>query len=161
MVFDLAQLIIAEHHVIYELMQALETEREDRFQLAHQLIDALAAHTAAEQQIFYPALRDMVPGGADMANQGQTDHQAIRATLVTMETSYPGETAFEDALRELAAELGRHVPVEENEHLPALRQIIGQDKMLELGRVYTQVRENTPSGLQAMPPTDRSPRFQT
>jgi hemerythrin-like domain-containing protein len=160
MVFDLAQLIVAEHHVIVELMQALETDREDRFQLAHRLIDALAAHTAAEQQIFYPALRDIVPGGADMANQAQTDHQAMRAMLVTLETSYPGESAFEDALRELAAELRRHMPVEENEHLPALGQVIGQDKMLELGRIYTDVREHTPSGLQAMPPADRSPKFQ-
>jgi Hemerythrin HHE cation binding domain len=160
MVFDLAQLIVAEHHVIAELMQALATDREDRFQLAHQLIDALAAHTAAEQQIFYPALRDIVPGGADMANQDQADHQAMRASLVTLDTSYPGETAFEDALRELAAELRKHVPVEENEHLPALRTVIGEDKMLELGRIYTQVRENTPSGLQAMPPAERSPKFQ-
>jgi hemerythrin superfamily protein len=160
MVFDLAQLIIAEHRVIDELMQALETDREDRFQLAHRLIDDLAAHTAAEQQIFYPALRDIVPGGADMANQDQTDHQAMRATLVTLETSHPGEAVFEDALRQLAAEFRKHMPIEENEHLPALRQVIGEDKMLELGRIYTQVRENTPSGLQAMPPADRSPKFQ-
>ncbi len=161
MAFDLAELIVAEHHVIDELLQALETEREDRFQLAHRLIDAMAAHTAAEQQILYPAIRDIVPGGAEMANQGQKDHQAMRERLMTLETSYPGETAFEDALRELVDETRRHVPVEENEYLPALRDVIGEDKMFELGAIYTRVRENTPSGLQAMPPTDRSPRFQT
>ncbi len=159
MAFDLAELIIAEHHVIEELMQALETDREDRFQLAHRLIDALAAHSAAELQIVYPAIRDIVPGGRDMANQGQKDHEAMRKRLVTLETSYPGETTFEDALRQLIDEVRKHVPVEENEHLPALRQVIGEDKMLELGDIYTQVRENTPSGLQAMPPSESSPKF--
>jgi hemerythrin superfamily protein len=161
MAFDLAELITAEHHIIDELIQALETEREDRFQLAHRLIDALAAHTAVELQILYPALRDIVPGGRDMANQGQTDHQAIRAGLITLETSYPGETAFEDALAQLAADVRSHVPVEENEYLPALRDVIGEDKMLELGSIYQQVKENTPSGLQAMPPTESSPKFRT
>jgi hemerythrin superfamily protein len=159
MAFDLAELITAEHHIIDELIQALETDREDRFQLAHRLIDELAAHTAAEQQILYPALRDIVPGGRDMANQGQADHQAMRERLTTLETSYPGELAFEDALRELVVELRKHVPVEENQYLPALRQVIGEDKMLELGAVYVQVREHTPTGLQAMPPTESSPKF--
>jgi hypothetical protein len=161
MASDLAELIIAEHQAVAELIEALESDREDRFQLAHRLIDALATHTAAEQQILYPSLRDIVPGGAAMANQGQTDHQAMRDRLVTLETSYPGDTAFEDALAELAAEVRKHVPVEENEYLPALRDVIGEDKMLELGTIYTQVRENTPSGLQAMPPTERSPKFLT
>jgi hemerythrin-like domain-containing protein len=161
MAFDLAELIVAEHHVIDELLQALETDREDRFQLAHRLIDALSAHTAAEQQILYPAIRDIVPGGAEMANQGQTDHQGMRDQLITLETSYPGKTAFEDALRQLAEDVRRHVPVEENEYLPALRDVIGADKMVELGAIYVQVKENTPSGSQAMPSTDRSPRFQT
>jgi hemerythrin superfamily protein len=159
MAFDLAELIVAEHHVIDELLQALETEREDRFQLAHRFIDALAAHAAAELQILYPALRDIVPGGRDMANQGQIDHEAMRSRLITLETSYPGETAFEEALGELAAEVRKHVPVEENEYLPALRDVIGEDKMREMGTIYAQVRENTPSGLQAMPPTESSPKF--
>ena len=161
MASDLAELITAEHQAVAELIEALETDREDRFQLAHRLIDALAAHTAVEQQILYPALRDIVPGGAAMANQGQTDHQAMRDRLISLETSHPGETAFEGALAELAAEVRKHVPVEENEYLPALRNVIGEDKMLELGDVYTQVRENMPSGLQALAPTDRSPKFQT
>jgi hypothetical protein len=33
--------------------------------------------------------------------------------------------------------------------------------MAELGRIYAQVKENTPSGLQAMPAADRNPRFRT
>lgn len=156
---DLADLITAEHRRIEELLAELATDREDRFPLAHRLIDELAAHTTAEQQIFYPALRDIVPDGAKMANQGQQDHKAMRAALVTLETSHPGDDDFESALASLAASLHEHVPVEENELLPALRAVIGEDKLRELGDIYDQVRQNIPTGLQAMPPTDSNPRF--
>jgi len=156
---DLADLINAEHRRIEELLAELATDREDRFPLAHRLIDELAAHTTAEQQIFYPALRDIVPGGAKMANEGQQDHKTMQTALVTLETSHPGDDAFESALAFLAACLHEHVPVEENELLPALRAVIGEDKMRELGDIYDQVRQNIPTGLQAMPPTDSNPRF--
>jgi hemerythrin superfamily protein len=158
---DLADLIGAEHRRIEELLAELATDRQDRFPLAHRLIDELAAHTTAEQQVFYPALRDIVPGGAKMADQGQQDHKAMREALVTLETSHPGEEEFESALASLTACLHEHVPMEENELLPSLRGVIGEDKMRDLGDIYDQVRQNIPTGLQAMPSTDPNPRFRS
>ena len=158
---DLADLIGAEHRRIEELLAELATDRQDRFPLAHRLIDELAAHTTAEQQVFYPALRDIVPDGAKMANQGQQDHTAMREALVILETSHPGDEDFESALTSLTACLRRHVPVEENELLPALRGVIGEDRMRDLGDIYDQVRQNLPTGLQAMPSTDPNPRFRS
>jgi hypothetical protein len=52
----------------------------------------------------------------------------------------PGDTQFETALRNLMAEVRSHVPEEENELLPGLRMVIGADKMVELGDVFTQVK---------------------
>src|ERR1044072_7535812 len=72
---DLATLIAHDHQVITKLLDALgDTTRADRFPLAHRVIDEIAAHTAAELQILYPALRDIVPGGVALANRGPTDH---------------------------------------------------------------------------------------
>lgn len=158
---DLADLIIHDHHVIERLFAALETDRADRFPLAHRLIDELAAHTAAEFQVLYPALRDIVPGGVAMANRAQADHEAMRGTLEILEQSHPEEPGFEDALRELATAVRAHVPVEENEWLPALRAVIGEDTMGDLGSVYAQVKDNLPSGLQALPRSAPKPKFVT
>lgn len=158
---DLDELIVHDHRVIDGLVAALGTEREDRFPLAHRLVDEVAAHISAVTQVLLPALRDIVPGGAEMANQGQSRLQELRGALSALEEGHPGDPAFEAALDTVAEALRQHVPVEENEHLRALGTVIGGEAMGELGRVYAQVKEHTPSGLQAMPAADRNPRFRT
>ena len=158
---ELSALIAAEHRVIDGLLQALATDRRDRFPLAHRLIDALSSHTAAEQQLLYPAMRDIVPGGIDMADRAQVEHQAMRTALTVLERTHPGQPDFEAALVTLTEELAAHVPVEENEILPALRAVIGADKMEELGALYLQIKENIPSGLQGLAPDIPEPEFRT
>ncbi|MGH9043064.1 MAG: hemerythrin domain-containing protein [Acidimicrobiia bacterium] len=157
----LAELIVHEHRVIDGLLAALGSDREDRFPLAHRLVDEVAAHSAAVTQVLLPALRDIVPGGAEMANQGQTRLQELGGFLSALEQGHPGDPDFEAAVVAVSEAMGRHVPGEENQHLPALSAVIGPDAMGELGRVYARIRENTPSGLQAMPVADANPRFRT
>ena len=157
----LAELIAHEHRVVDGLVAALGTDRQDRFPLAHRLVDEVAAHIAAVTQVVLPALRDIVPGGVEMANVGQTQLEELRGALVALEEGHPGDEAFEEAVGTVTLGLNRHVPVEENGHLPALAAVIGPDAMAELGRVYAQIKENTPSGLQGMPLVDPNPTFRT
>jgi hypothetical protein len=110
-------------------------------------------------QLVYPALRDIVPGGIAMADAAQVDHQAMRTALVLLEDTHPGDAGFEKALVDLRADLAAHVPIEENQLLPALAEVIKADKMEELGTLYLQIRESLPTGLQALPPDIPDPEF--
>ena len=159
---DLSELIAHDHKVIAGLLDTLQdTDRADRFPLAHRLIDEVATHTAAELQILYPALRDIVPGGVELANRGQTDHDTLRPVLVALEQAHPEDPAFDDVVRGVAAAVEGHVPQVENEFLPALRAVIGEVAMLELGAVYASVKDSLPSGLQALPGASPGPTFRT
>lgn len=159
---DLAELIAHDHHVIAALLAALaDRERADRFPLAHRVVDELAAHTAAELQIVYPALRDIVPGGAELANRGQSDHDALRPVLAALERSHPDDAAFEDVVRGLAAAVQGHVPLVEDELLPALAGVVGAPAMAELGAVWSSLKDNLPSGLDALPGAAPGPTFTT
>jgi hypothetical protein len=157
---DLTELIVHDHRVIGGLVEALQdTERADRFPLAHRLLDELATHIAAELQILLPALRDIVPGGVELANRGQTDHDTLRPILVALERAHPDDDGFDDVVRGLAAAVDGHGPPVENEFLPALEAVIGAPAMLELGAVYSSVKDNLPSGLQALPSASPGPTF--
>ena len=157
---DLAELVAHDHQVIAGLLAAVaDSERADRFPLAHRLLDALSSHTAAELQILYPALRDIVPGGVEMANRGQTDHDTLRPVLVALEQAHPDDSAFEDVVRGVAAAVAGHVPPVENEFLPALEAVVGAGTMRELGAVYASLKDNLPSGLDALPGSAPGPRF--
>jgi hemerythrin superfamily protein len=157
---DLATLIAHDHQVIAGLLDLLaDSDRADRFPLAHRLIDELAAHTAGELQILYPALRDIVPGGVALANRGQTDHDTLRPVLVALEQAHPDDAGFDDVVRGVAAAVDGHVPQVENEFLPALQAVIGEEAMLELGRVYASMKDAMPGGLDALPGANPGPTF--
>ena len=159
---DIGTLIAHDHQVIAGLLATLAGEgRADRFPLAHRLIDELATHTAAELQILYPALRDIVPGGVELANRGQTDHDTLRPLLVALERSHPDDAAFDDVILGVAAVVEAHAPPVENEFLPALEAVIGAEKMLELGAIYSSVKDNLPGGLDALPGAAPGPTFTT
>jgi|GEM_PF-6777122 len=157
---DLSQLIAHDHQVIAGLLAAVaDRRRADRFPLAHRLVDELAAHTAAELQILYPALRDVVPGGVELAGRGQSDHDGLRPLLAALERAHPDDAAFDDVLRGVAAAVDGHVPMVENDLLPALAGVVGAPAMAELGAVYASLKDNLPSGLDALPGAGPGPTF--
>jgi len=146
--------------VIAGLVAALQEEgRADRFPLAHRLIDEIATHTAAELQILYPALRDIVPGGVELANRGQTDHDTLRPLLVALEQSHPDDDAFGDVVRGVAVAVEAHAPPVEHEFLPALEAVVGAESMLALGAVYSSLKDSLPGGLDALPGAAPGPKF--
>lgn len=137
---ELTDLIASDHQQLEELFGQLESGDGDRRQLVDKVIDELTAHTAAEEQVVYPALRDMVPDGRSMADRALSEHKGMKEAMSKLKQGQPGDTQFETALRNLMAEVRSHVPEEENELLPGLRMVIGADKMVELGDVFTQVK---------------------
>lgn len=127
--------------------------------LAHRLLDEVGAHISAVTQVLLPALRDVVPGGVEMANGAQQALSDLRDPLAALEAGHPEDPAFEDAVVAVAEGLGRYRPAQENEHLPALRTVIGREAMGELGRIYAQVKDHTPGGLPPVPGSGRNPTF--
>jgi hypothetical protein len=69
----------------------------------------------------------------------------MKDMLGQVRRSEPGRTEFDSALRALESEVSSHAPVEENEWLPALRSVIGEDKMDELGTIFEQVKGTIPT----------------
>ena len=137
---DLTDLIASDHRQVEELFEQLESGDGDRRHLVDKVIDELTAHTAAEEQVVYPAIRDMVPEGGRTADRALSEHKGMKEAINQLKQGQPGDTQFETALRNLRSEVQSHVAEEENELLPALRMVIGTDKMVELGDVFTQVK---------------------
>jgi acetyl esterase len=87
----------------------------------------------------------MVPGGTQMATRAQKEHRTMKDMVGKLRRSQPGDTEFESARRALESEVLSHAPVEENDWLPALRSVIGEDKMRELGRIFEEVKGTVPT----------------
>ncbi len=142
---DVAQIIANDHRKVEELFAALENGQGDPRRIVEQLINELSAHAEAEEQVVYPAVRDMVPGGGRMADEAIAEHKAMKKELAKLERGEPGDLEFENTLTALIDAVREHVPEEENALLPALRSVIGQDKMEELGKIFEDVKGTIPT----------------
>jgi hypothetical protein len=94
-----------------------------------------------------------------LANRGQTDHDTLRPVLVALEQAHPDDASFEDVVRGLTAAFEGHAPPVENEFLPALEAVIGAGAMQEMGAIYASLKDNLPSGLEALPGANPGPTF--
>lgn len=142
---DVAQIIANDHRRVEDLFAQLKGGEGDRRRLTDQVIDELTAHTAAEEQVVYPAVRDMVPGGGRMADEAIAEHKIMKQQLAKLEHGKPGEREFENTLTALIDAVRDHVPEEENDLLPTLRSVIGADKMQELAKIFEDVKGTIPT----------------
>jgi hemerythrin superfamily protein len=137
---DIAQIIANDHREVEELFAQLENNEGDRRRLVDRVVSELSAHATAEEQVVYPAIRDMVPSGGRMADEAIAEHNTMKQQISKLEQGQPGDLEFENALTSLIDAVRIHVPEEENELLPALRSVIGEDKMDELGKIFEEVK---------------------
>jgi len=143
---DVADLIRADHRRVEELFDMIQSGSGDRQALVSQVIDELTAHAAAEEQIVYPAIRDMVPNGAEMADKAASEHAAMRQAMGNLQEENADPRRYDRALMSLISEVQEHVPVEENELLPALKMVVGEDSMEQLCSLFEQVKGTIPTG---------------
>ena len=105
--------------------------------LADNICLALEVHAQLEEEIFYPALREVSPDEA--LQKAQPEHDEMRRLIAQLRALQPGEPAFDSTLLELMQCVLHHVADEETQLLPkAERLLAGQ--LNEMGARMTKRR---------------------
>jgi hypothetical protein len=142
---DVAEIIASDHRKVEDLFGQLESGQGDRRRLVDRVIGELTADIAAKEQVLYPAVRDMVAGGGVVADEATSKYKTIKQALAKLEQGQPGDREFESTLTGLIDAVRDLIPREENELVPGLRIVIGEDKMRELGPIFEQVKGTIPT----------------
>lgn len=137
---DVTKLIEQEHRQVEALFQSFKESGDPA--LVSKICDELDAHTAAEEETFYPVVRDDVPSGKKLAREAQVEHGEARQLLGRLRRS-----SDPDHVRELVDELeqavGHHVDEEENDMLPRAREQLGEDRLVAIGSAYQFAKART------------------
>lgn len=142
---DVDRAISDDHAAIERLFQHLEANRGDRRTLADQLVFLLSMHTTAEELAVYPDLSEAAADGHGLTDRIRDEHQRIQEAMAAIDRNDPGSPDFEEALAHLIADMRRHVPGEEQESLPALRNAVGPRRMGELGDLFADAKRRAPT----------------
>jgi hypothetical protein len=101
---------------------------------AKEIFDSLEAHTAMEEDHFYPVLRE-AGGMKETAKvaEAYTEHAGVKVLIKTLRNASAG--AIRDTgMKEMMAMVAHHVKEEETELLPDAEKILGEATLEDLGK---------------------------
>ena len=135
---DAIELLTSDHNEVRAMFeqfkQAQEADDTDRMrQLQRQIFSELETHTRIEEDVFYPAVRDL--GDDELTEtvaEGIQEHHVVKVLMREIE-DISGEETFEAKMTVLIENVEHHADEEEEELFPELRDKMGEARLEELG----------------------------
>lgn len=129
---DAIEFLIHQHRSMEDALgRILETEDEDkRRTLFAAAADHLTVHIAAEEQVFYPAVR--AQRTEDTLLESLEEHLSLKRLLADLVELSPGEKTFEPKLEVLKEQAEHHHKEEEEDLFPAVRKCMSPERLQAL-----------------------------
>ncbi|MBT2320834.1 hemerythrin domain-containing protein [Variovorax paradoxus] len=105
--------------------------------LANTICTALEIHAQLEEEIFYPAVREVAP--PELLGDSETEHQEMRRLIDLLRRMRPEAIDYDSTLMSLMRTVMHHVADEETVVLPEAERLLG-DRLGELGTRMTKRR---------------------
>ncbi|MFC6083525.1 hemerythrin domain-containing protein [Sphaerisporangium aureirubrum] len=140
MALNVIDLIMADHRDVEMIFEKLKKQPEDRPALVAELAAKFVAHARAEETQVYPELVKAAPGERGEVHHGVEEHHEAEELLAQLMDTDPDQREFLTVLEQLVKAVKHHVEEEESDILPAMAKAIPGDKLLRLGRVFSQAK---------------------
>jgi hemerythrin superfamily protein len=145
---DLISVIVADHRDVDNAFSELETGTgtpEHRRQLVDHVIAELVRHSVAEEMWMYPAARDALPDGDEIAEHEIEEHAEAEKIMDQLYGLEPDDARFDGLLEKLISAIRHHIEDEERDLLPRLREACSQDQLDDLGRKVLNAKKVAPT----------------
>jgi len=145
-------LLKQDHQEVQKLFsEFLSAEDEDfarREDLFQQIDKALLAHSDAEEQIFYPAMKKYAP---DVVKEALDEHETVKQLLLEMLDLEVDDEEFDNRMNVLIENVENHVQEEEGSGgiLDLAGQELEQRQLDEMGRQIQQRKTESEDELAA------------
>ncbi len=145
--------LLKQHHrEVEELFREIETAEDEteKVSLREELANALAAHTAIEEEIFYPAAMEVL-GPSGRIREAFEEHAVADYALYRLMSVSVGDETFSAKLGALKDVVMNHVEEEESELLPQADGEMERDQLEQLGdRLSSRFEERLAEGHRAI-----------
>ncbi|HSC62813.1 MAG TPA: hemerythrin domain-containing protein [Caldimonas sp.] len=133
-------MIRADHtHVLATFHQyEIDTSPGTKRALVSTICAGLEIHAQLEEEIFYPAMRE-VAGDAGVVGKGVPEHDEMRRLIARLREMEPDDAGYDATVMELMRDVIHHVADEETILLPDAERVLA-DRLEELGGAMTKRR---------------------
>ena len=120
------KLLKKDHDEVDAMFKQYESGKEDmrpaqKQQLATRICEMLTVHAAIEEEIFYPAVRNLDKEIKDLVAEAAVEHQSLKDIIGRLEAAPPSDPLYDAGVKVLAEYVKHHVKEEENELFPKVR----------------------------------------
>lgn len=123
---DAIAMLTAEHREVKQMFEQFEqmTDRAkvSKKKLADQICEALILHTAIEEEIFYPAVREAVDEAEDKLDEALVEHASAKDLIAQIQEMDPGDELYDAKVKVLSEQVEHHVEEEEKEMFPMAKK---------------------------------------
>jgi hemerythrin superfamily protein len=128
-------LLKAQHDEVEELFKKFEKLGEDaeaeKRQLFVAIADRLSAHTAIEEQFFYPAVK--AKQTEDILRESLEEHLAAKRIIADLLELQPADENYDAKMKVLQEQVEHHVKEEEKEMFPKVKKLFAKEDLESLG----------------------------
>jgi len=138
---DAVALLRADHTTVEELFEKFEKPRDDakKLQIAQLICMELKIHAAIEEELFYPAVREVLPKEEDLLDEAEVEHASAKDLIAQIESGSPSDEKWDAKVTVLGEYIKHHVKEEQNEMFPKVKKT--KLDLVELG-TRLQARKN-------------------
>ena len=126
---DACDLLDADHRAVKKMFKEYEeltgsrarSAAQKKVDLARQICQELTVHAQIEEEIFYPALREVLKD-TDMLAEAQVEHQSAKDLIAQIQGMGEADEMFDAKVKVLGEYIDHHVQEEEGEMFPKCRK---------------------------------------
>jgi len=135
-------LLKKQHRQVEKLFKEVEKTEDpkQRRKLMDQIAADLKMHTQIEEEIFYPAVREVGTAKAEeMIDEAFEEHHVVDLVLAELPQVDPEDERFEAKMTVLSELVKHHVEEEEEEMFPMAEKKLGAERIKDLGQQLEQM----------------------
>ena len=144
---DALALLRADHEEVRRLFAealAESTSAGDRQKLFGTIADALTMHAKVEERVFYPAVKERSKARSherEEVLEAIEEHGAVKDAIRKLKRASGRDESYRAKLQVLAEMVEHHAEEEEHTMFPEARRLLGEQRLLELGREIAALKE--------------------
>ncbi|MBA8824957.1 hemerythrin superfamily protein [Saccharopolyspora lacisalsi] len=145
---NIVRILIADHRSVEESFGELEQgvgSPERRRALMDHVITELVCHSVSEEQYLYPAAREKLADGDELADRAIRQHTEVERILQRLEELDVTEREFERLTGRLIDFAREHIADEESTLLPRLSKACTLEELDDLGKKVVMAKGSAPT----------------
>lgn len=124
---DAIKLLTQDHREVkalfkeFEKLCKAEADDESKQSVAQQICEMLTVHATLEEELLYPAARDVLEE-ADLVDEATVEHASAKDLIAQIQGMEPSDELYDAKVTVLGEYIDHHVKEEEKEMFPKLRK---------------------------------------